>query len=103
MSHLQVSTETHNSDFQLMESGLLQLRRIHNFRQSTRLLEAYTHLWGWAVGNFPEGKLHVHRRRMKVPLNGRCLIVVPPFNLIEWSIEPVHIQWEGFLTTAELP
>lgn len=101
--NLEVHTESYRSLFQIVGPGLLRQDRTHRFDERVRLLDVFSNLWGWGVGEFPKGTVYINRRGKLQEISGCKLMVAPPFSVIDWSLGPGLIGWTGYFTYDPFP
>lgn len=102
-SKFEILTKTYVSKVRYLAHDLVQVERIHSYANSQTLIDTFPSVWHLGLCEPLPGQLTVRSGAEKIELTGPIAVLLTPFSIVEWGIQPGILRWHCFSGTYPLP
>jgi len=88
-----VASKNFQSDFTLLNDGLIHLHQSRSINQRQEIQEAWGNIWSLAIADIPENLVSMRRGSSEVAVSGKVGIFLPPFAIVDWILTPGTINY----------
>lgn len=92
----EVSYNKKTSQFFSLDSEHIFIERTESYDQATSIIESFANNWFIGFIGNEYHKIKLRSGKAFIDIIGPCFIILPPFSLVEWELQPGEFKWYGF-------
>lgn len=98
-----VKADNYVSKYKYLSSTLLHFHRVHRLDKVLVDIDVLPNFWTLAIGKINPGQLMVPGKKESIEISGSKAVFIPPFSPVKWIVSPGVLEFQAFLSTAQLP